>query len=166
MKKNSESPTQNLGKKIYIYTKRPDGSVRIQESYENCPHMTEQHTSHLTDLNYLFKKYKPDELRAYLAAKSEQRQAIVGYDESKQFSLQEAKNRIVGYKNLFEKLPEDIKTQFPNYIHFCKFIENPANAEKMIKLGLIKKKDLPPDPKPADPAPAPPTPPTTPEEKK
>ena len=131
-----------LNEIIYIRTRRPDGSLRIQQDFEFCPTMAEQHTAHLSDINYLMKKYKPDELAAYIAARSQYRQEIVGHDFASEPSLQEAKNVVYQSRQRFEALPEEIRTQFKNHLEFLKFIDNPANAEKMVKLGLLKKKQI------------------------
>lgn len=126
-----------LNKIIIKETKRENGTVRIQQDFTNCPTMAEQHTAHLTDINYLIEKYKPDELAAYIAAREQYRQEIVGHDFSKEPNLQEAKNIIYQSKQEFEKLPDDVKLQFKNHLEFLKFIDNPANKEKMLKLGIL-----------------------------
>lgn len=131
-----------LNKVIIHHTKRPDGSIRVQHDFSNCPSMAEQHTAHLSDLNYLISKYKPDELSAYLAARNNYRQEIVGHDFTKEPDLQEGKNIAYKLKKAFNDLPEEIKNQFKNHVEFLKFIDNPANAEKMVKLGLLTKKQI------------------------
>lgn len=73
-----------LNEVIIVRTTRPDGSIREQQDFEFCPSMAEQHTAHLTDINYLIEKYKPDELAAYLAARTQYRQEIVGHDFSQE----------------------------------------------------------------------------------
>lgn len=131
-----------LNQVIYKETRRKDGSLRIQQDFSNCPTLAEQHTAHLTDINYLIEKYKPDELAAYIAARSQYRQEILGHDFSKDHDLQSAKNIVYRSKQEFEALPDDIKYSFKNHVEFLKFIDNPANAEKMIKLGILKKKQI------------------------
>lgn len=123
-------------------TVRPNGTLRIQQDFSNCPTLTEQHTAHLTDLNYLIEKYKPDELAAYMAARETYRREIIGHDFTLEPSLQESKNHVYRLKKAYEELPEDIRLQFRSPAEWYKFIDNPANQEKMLKLGLIKPKDL------------------------
>lgn len=137
-----EKQAEKLNVVIEKVTVRPNGSVRIQQDFSNCPTMAEQHTAHLTDINYLMKKYKPDELAAYIAARSQYRQEILGHDFSQEPSLQDAKNLVLQSRKEFESLPDDIRLQFPNHLEFIKFIDNPANAEKMIKMGLLKPKQV------------------------
>lgn len=140
-----EEKVEHLGKlneiKTHI-TKRKDGTVRIQQDFVNCPTMAEQHTAHLSDLNYLIEKYKPDELAAYLAARNQHRQEILGHDFSEEPSLQDARSLVYQSRKAFNELPDDIRLQFKNHVEFLKFIDNPANAERMLKLGLLEKKQL------------------------
>lgn len=123
-------------------TRRPDGSLRIQQDFSNCPSLAEQHSAHLTDINYLMKKYKPDELAAYIAARNQYRAEILGHDFSAEPSLQEAKNVILNSRQSFEALPDDVKNHFASHLEFLKFIDNPANEEKMLKLGILTKKEI------------------------
>lgn len=144
-KKTGEIPFTIKGKLnevIFVETRRPDGSLRIQQDFSNCPTMAEQHTAHLSDINYLIKTYKPDELASYIAARSQHRQEILGHDFSQEPSLQDAKNVIYKSKQEFEALPDETKLQFRNHLEFLKFIDNPANAEKMLKLGILTQKQI------------------------
>lgn len=128
---------------VIIHTKmRPNGTVRIQQDFSNCPTLAEQHTAHLTNLNYLIKKYKPDELAAYIIARNQHRQEILHHDFSTEPNLQTAKNEVYRLKQQFKELPEDIQRNFKNAVEFFKFIDNPANAEKMIRLGLLTKREV------------------------
>jgi len=104
--------------------------------------MAEQHTAHLSDINYLMQRFQPDELAAYIAARSQYRREILGHDFSQEPSLQEAKNITYKLKQEFENLPDDVRVNFKNHVEFLKFIDNPANQEKMIKLGLMTKREI------------------------
>lgn len=118
-------------------TRRENGSVRIQQDFTNCPTLAEQHTAHLSDLNYLIEKYQPDELQAYINARNQFRREIVGHDFTQELSLQEAGNLIHASKQEFENLPEEIKRNFRSHLEFIKFIDNPENANRMLKMGLL-----------------------------
>lgn len=131
-----------LNQVIIKRTVRANGTVREQQDFEFCPSMAEQHTAHLTNINYLIEKYKPDELAAYIAARSVHRQEIIGHDFSKEPDLQEAKNAVYRSRQEFENLDPEVRSQFPNHLEFLKFVDNPANAEKLIKLGLATKKQI------------------------
>lgn len=127
---------------IIVKTRRPNGTWRIQTDYDLCPTMTEQHSADITDVNVLMEKYKPDEIKAYIMAKNAHRMEITGHDFSVEPDLQSNKNIQYLLKQSFERLPEDLKSQFKNHVEFVKFIDNPANAEKMVKLGIMTKKQV------------------------
>ncbi len=131
-----------LNKVIIVEKIRKDGSRRIQQDFQFCPSMAEQHTAHLTNINYLIEKYKPDELQAYINARNQYRQEIIGHDFSQEPNLQDSRNIIYKSKTEFEALPDDVKLNFKNHLEFLKFIDNPANAEKMLKLGILTQRQL------------------------
>lgn len=137
-----EAESEALNKVIIKETIRSNGSVRVQQDFSNCPTLTEQHTAHLTNINYLIERYKPDELAAYIAARSQHRTEIIGHDFSREPDLQGAKNIIYQSKQEFETLSDDVKSQFKNHVEFLKFIDNPANAEKMLKFGYLTRGQL------------------------
>lgn len=141
-KETGEVMEGQLNKVIYVETKRANGSVRIQQDFSLCPTLAEQHTAHLTDINYLIERYKPDELAAYIAARNQHRREILGHDFSTELSLQDARNLIYKSKQAFEELPEDFKNQFKNHLEFLKFIDNPNNAQKLIDVGLATKRQI------------------------
>lgn len=115
---------------------------RIRFDFQNCPTRTEQHTARETDLNYLIAKFRPDELAAYMAARTAHRREIIGHDFSQEPNLQEAKNIIIKMRKAYEELPENIRNQFNSHTDFLKFIDNPSNQEKLIKMGLLKPKQI------------------------
>jgi len=136
-----------LNEVIVVRTPRynPDGtfhSMREQLDFSNCPTMAEQHTAHLTNINYLMEKYQPDELAAYIAARNAHRMEIIGHDFSKEPSLQDGRNFVAQSRQAFDQLPDEIKTQFKNHVEFLKFIDNPANVEKMLRMGILTQKQI------------------------
>lgn len=131
-----------LNEVIYHSEHRPDGTVSHALDFSNCPSMAEQHTAHLTDINYLMEKYQPDELAAYLAARNQYRQEILGHDFSSEPSLQDAKNSVLALRTAYENLKPELRNQFKNHVEFLKYIDNPANKEKLIKLGLLKESEI------------------------
>lgn len=126
---------------LTIVTTRPNGTKRIQQDFQFCPSKAEQHTAHLTDINYLLTKYTPDELTGYIIAKAGQKQAITGHDFSHEISMVEAKNRVYELKNVFQGLRPDVKSQFSTPLEFFKFVDNPHNVEKLKQLGLISESE-------------------------
>lgn len=131
-----------LNELIVHESKRANGSVRYQLDFSNCVTMTEQRTAHLTDINYLIKKYKPDELAAYIQARNQYRLEILNHDFSEEPNIQDAMNVVYRSKQEFEALDEDIKSRFLNHVEFLKFIDNPQNVEKMYKMGILTKKQV------------------------
>lgn len=131
-----------LDELIIKETIRPDGSRRIQYDYSFCISRTDVHSAHLTDLNYLIEKYQPDELAQYIAARSQYRAEILGHDFSQEPNLQDAKNLIYRSRQEFEALPDDVRMHFRSHLDFLKFMENPANKEKAIKLGLLSPEQI------------------------
>lgn len=134
--------TSLFNKIIVIEKRRPDGTLEISQDFQNCPSMAEQDTGHLSDVNYLVNTYQPDQLDAYLAHRASLRPAITGHDFSKEPDLTHAKNIAYNLKKSFDELDEDIKINFKNHVEFLKFIDNPQNAEKMLKLGLMTKREI------------------------
>lgn len=118
------------------------GTLRVQFDYSNCPTMAEQHTAHLSDINYLMEKMQPDALAQYIAARNSHRVPIEGHDFTKEPSLQDGLNAVYLAKQNFFNLPEDLQSQFRSPLEFYKFIDNPANQEKMIKMGILTKKEV------------------------
>lgn len=142
-KQNEEIVSEGkLNEIVYHKSRRPNGSLRIEQDFSFCPTMTEQHTAHLTDLNYLIERYRPDELAAYIAAKNAHKQEIIGHDFSQEPDLQSAMNITYKLRMEFENLDEEVKKHFKNHVEFLKFIDNPANQEKMLKLGLMTKREI------------------------
>lgn len=133
---------EKLNEVIIKTETRSNGSLRISYDYSNCPTLTEQHSGYMTDVNYLMEKYQPDELAAYIAARNQYRTEILNHDFSGEPSLTDAKNLVYKLQTEFQKLPPEIKSQFKSHVEFLKFIDNPANQEKMIKLGLMTKKEI------------------------
>lgn len=136
-----EDLSPGLNDVVIIHKRRVDGSLDIKYDYSYCPSLTEQHTAHLTDINYLMERYQPDEVAAFIAARST-RPEITDHDFSLEPSLQEAKNVVYNAKKIFQSLDENLQMQFRSPLEFVKFIDNPANAEKMVKLGLVKAKQV------------------------
>lgn len=133
---------EKLNEVIIKTETRANGTLRISYDYSNCPTLTEQHSGYMTDVNYLMEKYQPDELAAYIAARNQYRTEIVNHDFSMEPSLTDAKNLVYKLQTEFQKLPPEIKSQFKSHVEFLKFIDNPDNQEKMIKLGLMTKKEI------------------------
>lgn len=140
-----DEKVEEMGKLNEVIIKRmtrANGTRRIQQDFSNCPSMAEQHTAHMTDINYLMEKHKPDELAAYIAARNSHRQMIVDHDFSREPELQDAMTVVYRSQQAFENMDPELKQNFRNHVEFLKFIDNPANEEKLIKLGLLKREQI------------------------
>lgn len=137
-----EDVSELWGQKVIKETRRADGSLDVSYHFDYCPSMAEQHTAHLSDINWLIKKYQPDELAAYIASKNAHRMEIKGHDFSHEPNLQEGMNEAYRLKQEFLKLPDNIKNQFQNHVEFLKFIDNPINQDKLVNMGLLTRKDV------------------------
>lgn len=132
-----------LDQVITIETPRNDGrGPRIQFDYQNCPSRTDQSAAHLTDINYLMKKYSPDELTMYLATRNSQRQEILGHDFSTEPSMQDGLNLIADVRRVMEKMPKEIKAYASTPLEFVKFLDNPQNQEILIRHKILGKKEI------------------------
>lgn len=131
-----------LNEVITITKTRPNGTLEISQDFKYCPTKTEQHSARETDLNYLMATFTTDELAAYIAARSARKQEIIGYDFSQEPSLQEAHNEVARIKYEYSQLPEELQQTFKHPAEFLKFIDNPANQEKMIELKLLSRKQI------------------------
>lgn len=127
-----------LNRILVVKTKRANGSVREQQDFRYCPSLAEQHTAHLTNINYLMEKYQPDELAAYIAQRNQHRLEVKDHDFSQEPNLQEAHNILYRSKQEFKQLPVHVQNQFRNHLEFLKFIDNPANEQIMLQLGILK----------------------------
>lgn len=131
-----------LGEVKVIEERRPNGSLRIAYDYSACPSQTEVHSAHLTDINYLVKKYKPDELAAYIMARSQYRHEILGEDFSLVPSLQDGMNVVAHLRSVFNGLPDNVRRHFNSPSEFFRFVDNPANADRLVDLGLFTRKQV------------------------
>lgn len=137
MKEVVEDISDKLDVMTYTETRRKDGSLRVQFGFENCVSLTEQHGARDTDINFLMKKYAPDELALYIAARNSHRQMLPDHDYSTELSMQDAMNHVHISRQAFQNLPDDIRRRFGSHVEFLKFIDNPQNEEKMVRMGVL-----------------------------
>lgn len=148
------NPTEVLGEHNNIYgeiikpddlnilkikvTDRAKGRKRVQSDYSNCISRTESHNAHANDLNFLVKKYTPDELQIYLAGRNASRRPIEGHDFTKEPNLAEARAEVTRLKREYAEMSPEYRKHFPDLLSFLKFMDNPLNAKKAEQLGLGK----------------------------
>lgn len=129
---------------LVIEERRPDGSLRVAYDYEFCPSSTDQTQAHMSDLNYLIAKFKPDELAAYMAARNSYRQEILGHDFSMEPELADAKAIVNAARGVMQMLPLEVLRQFNSPLDFLRYLDNPQNQEALIKAGILTRKDMQP----------------------
>lgn len=144
MKLKQKEQVEELGKlnELKIIKTIKGKRTRVQLDFSNCVSRTDVSQAQATDINYLVKRYTPDELTSYITARNMYRQEIKEHDFSKEPNLQQAMNEVVEIKRIYNELDPSLKNQFVNHIEFIKFVNNPQNTEKLLKLGLMTKKEI------------------------
>lgn len=116
------------------------GRYRVQQDFSECPSQTDQSQIHENNINELMKKYKPDELAAYLTAKNSYKKEINNHDFSQEPSLMQAMNKAKEIQDEFEKLPQGIQLLFKGKpAEFLKYADDPKNRPQLEKWGLAQK---------------------------
>ena len=110
-----------VGKKIVTHT---GTETRVQQS-----------DKHLTDINYLLESaMRKGALRHSGRFKGQ-------YDDIPYTDYQEAQYKIAKAKSMYEELPMNIRDEFNSPEKFLKFVQDPANAAKMEKMGILRGND-------------------------
>jgi phage internal scaffolding protein len=95
--------------------------------------LTEQHHKDETDINKIVRKYNKTGLIDHL------NQFEAKYADMTGFDYQNAQNLIASANSMFEGLPSEIRNKFDNDpAKFMTFVDDPANAEQMVEMGLAK----------------------------
>lgn len=116
------------------------GRYRIQMDFTDVPSQADQSQRDENNISLLVKKYKPDELAVYLAAKQANRPVIENHDFSQEPELMESMNIALRIRQEFESLPEMIQNMFKGKpSEFLKFCENPKNLPQLVQWGLAEK---------------------------
>lgn len=145
---------EQLGEVIIHRSVRPNGTRRVALDFKNCPTMCEQHTAHLTDINYLVKTYAPDDLAMFLASRNQHRQEIKDHDFAVEPNLQEAKNHVYQITQVWESLDPSVKWRFKNPAEFAKFVSIERNAQLLMKNAILSETQVEAVQGTATPAPA------------
>jgi phage internal scaffolding protein len=96
------------------------------------PVLTEQAHKDECDMNRILDKYQKTGFIEH-AKKHEGR-----YDDVTNVDFQEAMNVVANVKSMFEELPSKFRAEFENNPgKFLEFAQNPQNAEKMHKMGIL-----------------------------
>ena len=100
--------------------------------------LTEQNHKDETDINNIVRKYNKTGLIDHLNQFEKHYGDMTGYD------YQEAMNTVAAANTMFEGLPSSIRNKFDNDpAKFINFVDDEANADKLVEMGLAKPKDIP-----------------------
>jgi phage internal scaffolding protein len=101
--------------------------------------LTEQNHKDETDINNIVRKYNKTGLIDHLNQFEKQYGDMTGFD------YQDAMNTVAAANTMFEGLPSAIRNQFDNDpAKFINFVDDEANADKLVEMGLAKPKVITP----------------------
>lgn len=102
---------------------------------------TRQEQAEDADINVIVKRYG---LTGQLPQVPPKIPLSVDFREAGDFDLGAAMRFVRGANEAFMSFPADIRARFENDpVQFVAFVENPANKDECIKLGLIAKEPVP-----------------------
>jgi hypothetical protein len=95
----------------------------------------QQSDQHLTDINRLLEPaMRKGALRHSIKFAGK-------YDDIPYRDYQDAQYKIAEAKTMYEELPSNIRQEFDNPGKFLEFVQNPANADRMKQMGILKGND-------------------------
>lgn len=122
---------------VYPYGKKR----RVQLDFKGSPSLTQQSFKDECDINTIMRRYQATGLIDHVRRDIPQFQDVTGYD------FHEAMNLVSEARALFLDLPSSVRERFSNDPgQFLDFVNNPANAEEMVKMGLATRSSLPATP--------------------
>lgn len=96
--------------------------------------MTKQSHQDECDINTIMKQFAKTGLVRHTAAHQGRYGDFIGAPE-----YQEACNRVLEARQMFESLPAGVRKRFQNDpAEFLAFVHDPANEEELVKMGLAK----------------------------
>jgi phage internal scaffolding protein len=102
--------------------------------------LTEQNHKDETDINQIVRKYNKTGLIDHLNQFEKQYGDMTGFD------YQDAMNTVAAANTMFEGLPSSIRNKFDNDpAKFINFVDDEANADKLVEMGLAKQEVIIPD---------------------
>lgn len=114
-----------------------NGRVRVKTVNEEAS-MTQQQFKDQVNVNNIIRKYKQTGQISHLRGSS----GVFG-DFTQIGSYQEMLDKVINARNLFEQLPSELRTRFQNNPQaLIDFLDNPANDEEAIELGLRVGKEI------------------------
>lgn len=109
----------------------------LTRTRNDMPSLTQQHHVAACDLNNVMKQFGVVKDIPVLAYPPE----AFGHDDM-ELTLHDAYFNVKNAETHFMSLPSDLRARFSNsYLSLWAFVNDPANAEECVKLGLLKRGD-------------------------
>lgn len=124
-----EIPPSRTSPEMREYCKRP-GTVDDQG---NIVYFTEQHHKKECDVNFIIAKYDKEGIIKHVSRFEAKFGDMTGVD------FKEMQDTVAKAKTSFNNLPANLRKRFGNSPEgLLSFMENPANRQEAIKLGIIR----------------------------
>lgn len=127
------------------YTKRPDGSLRLSIkciNAEGSPRTEQSHRAEC-DIKNIVRRYRKEGTPFTLP--DESRYTGENYVAPPDYA--EAMRRVAAAHSMFAEQPSHIRDRFQNDPQrYLEFLDNPANAEEAVALGIAKFRPIAPPP--------------------
>lgn len=113
------------------------------------PSMTKQAHKDECDINHIMKQYQATGIMTHLNQRAAQGQYM---DLPDPLDFQESLHMVRIAQEAFASLPSTLRNRFDNDpAQFLDFVQNPANADELVELGLAKRRDQAPAKAPDEP---------------
>lgn len=113
----------------------------VREGWKSSvPSMTQQQFKDEADINYIVSMYDSSGVMPTFHGDGQPAQPVFGDFASLPDNAQEMYNRMIEAKNNFDSLPLEVRKRF-NYdpAAFLDFVDNPANLDELVAMGLATK---------------------------
>lgn len=121
--------------------RKPFSRVRVKTPLGDKPSMTKQADAQETDINFIIKQYRNTGVVRHTSAR------LAQYSNTEAISFQDAMDYIARTTQEFEQLPADLRKRFGNDpTQLVEFMNDPANYDEAVKLGILEVKEHRPNP--------------------
>lgn len=119
--------------------KKPNCKTRCFVNLDNNPLVTEQAHKDMCNIDRIVEKYRKDDVIDHRNTN----RGEYGFADGKTF--EDAAKIVAKARSMFEELPANLRHKFNHSPSvFLDYVQNPANAHEMVKLGLATSvKDIP-----------------------
>lgn len=106
------------------------GRVRVLQEVGEEPSRTKQAFRDECDVNNILSRYRRTGLIDYKNVYSAQ------YGDIPAMDFQQAQNLVLRARKMYDDLPSTVRREFASPYDFLDFVQNPANGDRMVELGL------------------------------